>query len=157
MQNLTATTRDRVALVTGSARGIGRAIALALAQQGRRVAVADILCDQAKETAREIESMGGHSVALHLDVSDARSVGEAFQVINETLGPVEILVNNAGWDERIRFIDTNEDFWRRVITINFVGVLRTSKAAFPTLIDRRCGRIVKIGAHAVLVGSTRYA
>jgi 2-hydroxycyclohexanecarboxyl-CoA dehydrogenase len=145
---------DRVALVTGGARGIGRAICLELAAGGRAVAVADLLVDEAGETAGAIESAGGRSTALELDVTDAGSVGEGVRQAEEALGPVEILVNNAGWDELRPFLETDEDFWGRVIEINFKGCLRVTREVLPGMVERGFGRVVNIGSDAGRVGSS---
>lgn len=145
--------RQRVALVTGGARGIGRAIALALAEDGRAVAVADLLTEQAAETAAEVEARG-HAVATQMDVTDGASVASAVSRAVDALGPIEILVNNAGWDDLRPFLDTDERFWDRVIEINFKGCLRVTSAVLPGMVEREWGRIVSIGSDAGRVGSS---
>jgi 2-hydroxycyclohexanecarboxyl-CoA dehydrogenase len=132
-------------MVTGGARGIGRGIALALAADGRKVAVADLLEDEAEETAREAGGM-----AVRLDVTDSDSVAAAV----ERVGPVDILVNNAGWDEARPFLETDEEFWDRVIDVNFKGGLRTTRAVLPGMVERGWGRVVNIGSDAGRVGSS---
>jgi 2-hydroxycyclohexanecarboxyl-CoA dehydrogenase len=141
--------RDRVAFVTGAARGIGRAIALALAEDGRRVAVGDLLMHAAEETAAGV---GG--VAVKLDVTDPSSVADAIAHVESELGPVEVLVNNAGWDELRPFLETDEPFWNSLIDINFKGCLRTTRAVLPGMVERGFGRIVNIGSDAARVGSS---
>jgi 2-hydroxycyclohexanecarboxyl-CoA dehydrogenase len=144
----------RVALVTGAGRGIGRAIALRLAEHGDAVAIGDIREDDAGETATAIEELGGRAVALPLDVTDSGSVENAVEETLGLLGPVEILVNNAGWDEMHPFLETDEPFWDRVIEVNFKGCLRMTRAALPGMVDRKWGRIVNIGSDAGRVGSS---
>ena len=139
----------RTALVTGGARGIGRAIAHALAADGHRVAVADILDVEAHETAQEVDG-----VALHLDVTETASVDQAVSEVERQLGTPQILVNNAGWDEFRPFLETDEQFWDRVIEINFKGCLRTSRRVVPAMVDARYGRVVNIGSDAARVGSS---
>jgi 2-hydroxycyclohexanecarboxyl-CoA dehydrogenase len=144
----------RVAFVTGAGRGIGRAIALRLADHGDVVAIGDIRSDDADETVTAIEELGGRAVALPLDVTDSRSVHNAIEETLGLLGPVEILVNNAGWDEMHPFLETDEPFWDRVIEVNFKGCLRMTRAALPGMVERKWGRIVNIGSDAGRVGSS---
>jgi len=144
----------RIALVTGAARGIGRAIALELSAQGRDVAVADILADQVEAIAADVERLGSRALAVALDVTDRGSVATALERVSEGLGPVDVLVNNAGWDEIRPFLETDETFWDRVIEINFKGCLRLTRAALPGMLERRWGRIVNIGSDAGRVGSS---
>jgi 2-hydroxycyclohexanecarboxyl-CoA dehydrogenase len=141
----------RAALVTGAGRGIGRAIAHALAADGHRVAVADIRNDDAARTVAELAT---GSVAVSLDVTDGDSVARAVAHAEEALGPIDILINNAGWDELKPFVETDEAFWDRVIEINFKGCLRTCAAVVPGMIERGYGRIVNISSDAARVGSS---
>jgi 2-hydroxycyclohexanecarboxyl-CoA dehydrogenase len=144
----------RVAFVTGAGRGIGRAIALRLAEHGDEIAVGDIREDDAAETVTAIEETGGRAVALPLDVTDSASVANAVEETLGLLGPVEILVNNAGWDEMKPFLETDEQFWDRVIEVNFKGCLRMTKATLPDMVGKGWGRIVNIGSDAGRVGSS---
>ena len=139
----------RVALVTGGAGGIGRAIAQALAGDGHKLVVADINDDQARETATEIQG-----IAVHLDVTDPASVDEAVKQAERELGPINILINNAGWDEFRSFIETDEAFWDRVIELNFKGTLRTCRRIVPSMVENNYGRVVNIGSDAARVGSS---
>jgi 2-hydroxycyclohexanecarboxyl-CoA dehydrogenase len=131
---------QRIALVTGGGRGIGRAIVEQLIDAGCSVAAADI---------------DGGDVTM--DVTDPRSVEEAIAQVEGELGPVDVLVNNAGWDELRPFVETDEGFWDRVIDINFKGCLRVTAAALPGMIERRFGRIVSIASDAGRVGSSHEA
>jgi 2-hydroxycyclohexanecarboxyl-CoA dehydrogenase len=145
---------ERTALVTGGGRGIGRAIAMALAGDARRVAVADIDEDGAEETASMIADAGGRAHAVRLDVTDGDSVRSGMEESRARLGPIEILVNNAGWDELVPFLETDEPFWDRVIEINFKGCLRLTRDALPSMVEAGWGRIVNIGSDAGRVGSS---
>ena len=145
---------DRVALVTGGARGIGRAICLALAADGHAVAVADVRLDGAEETAASAEAAGERALAVELDVTDRESLTEAVRRVEERLGPVDIVVNNAGWDELRPFLETDEAFWDRVIEINLKGCLRVTRAVLPGMVERGFGRVVNIGSDAGRVGSS---
>ena len=145
---------QRTALVTGGARGIGAAIAVALAEDGRAVAIGDVRAEEADRTAAHIESAGGRSRAVRLDVTDSDGVGVAVAEAEETFGPIEILVNNAGWDDLVPFLETDEPFWDRVIEINFKGCLRLTRAVLPGMVERGWGRLINIGSDAGRVGSS---
>jgi 2-hydroxycyclohexanecarboxyl-CoA dehydrogenase len=144
----------RVALVTGGGGGIGAAIAAALAADGHAIAVADLRLEAAGESAERVAAAGGHAASLEVDVTDGGSVAQAIARAGRDLGPVEILVNNAGWDELKPFVETDEEFWDRVIAINFKGCLHTTRAALPGMIERGYGRIVNIASDAGRVGSS---
>jgi 2-hydroxycyclohexanecarboxyl-CoA dehydrogenase len=148
---------ERVALVSGGARGIGRAVALALARDGRAVAVGDVLHEQAAEVAAEIEAGGGRAARVALDVTDASAVAEGVARATAALGPIEVLVNCAGWDEFRSFLETDEPFWRRVIAINYEGCLRTTHAVLGSMLERGWGRIVNVSSDAARVGSAQEA
>jgi 2-hydroxycyclohexanecarboxyl-CoA dehydrogenase len=145
---------ERVALVSGGGGGIGRAISLELAADGRAVAVGDLRLDAAEETVATIERSGGRAVAASLDVTDAGSVEAAVELVDSELGAVGILVNNAGWDELVPFMETDEAFWDRVIEINLKGCLRLTRASLPGMVEGRWGRVVNIGSDAGRVGSS---
>lgn len=147
----------RVALVTGAASGIGRACALALAQDGCRVAVADVQEQPGAEVASEIEASGGRAVSVRMDVTDRASVAAAVERTSQTLGTVAVLVNCAGWDELKPFLDTDEAFWRKVVAINYEGCLRVTHAVLAGMIEREQGRIVSIASDAARVGSSQEA
>lgn len=145
---------ERVAMVTGGARGIGREICLALARDGRRVAVADLRAEAADETAQLIRDAGGVGLGVAMDITDSDSVHQGILQIADELGPIEILVNCAGWDELKPFLDSDEDFWDRIIDINYKGMLRTTHTCLPSMIEAGWGRIVNIGSDAGRVGSS---
>jgi 2-hydroxycyclohexanecarboxyl-CoA dehydrogenase len=135
---------QRVAFVTGGARGIGRAIGAALARDGCAVAVGDLRFDEQPQDA----------LAVELDVTSTPSVTRAVATVERELGPVEVLVNNAGWDELKPFVETDAAFWQRVVEVNYVGCLRVTHAVLPGMIERGSGRIVCIGSDAARVGSS---
>jgi 2-hydroxycyclohexanecarboxyl-CoA dehydrogenase len=145
---------ERIALVSGGGGGIGRAISLALAADGRAVAVADLRPEAAAETVAAVEAAGGRAVAVGVDVTDGASVAAAVESVAAQLGPVDILVNNAGWDELVPFLETDEAFWDRVIEINFKGCLRLTRATLGGMTERGWGRVVSIGSDAGRVGSS---
>jgi 2-hydroxycyclohexanecarboxyl-CoA dehydrogenase len=135
---------SRVALVTGGAGGIGRAIVRALAAEGHSVASGDIVDEAAGETA----------LAVRLDVTDTGSVEQALTRIEAELGPVEILVNTAGWDEFHPFLETEEEFWDRIIELNYKGCLRVCRRVVSGMVAREYGRVVNISSDAARVGSS---
>ena len=144
----------RVAVVTGAAQGIGRGIATRLAQAGAAVGVADLNDAGATETVELITAEGGRAVAVHIDVTDRASVDDGLAKVAGDLGPVEVLVNNVGWDELMPFTDSTEALWDKVIDINYKGALRMTHAALPGMVERGWGRIVNIGSDAGRVGSS---
>ena len=145
---------NRVALVTGGGSGIGREICRALAADGRRVAAADIDTEGAEETARMINEAGGTALGVEIDVTSTDSVVDARLTVLDQFGEVEVLVNCAGWDDFMPFVTTTEDFWDRVIEINYKGVPRTVHTCLPSMIEARWGRIVNIASDAARVGSS---
>jgi 2-hydroxycyclohexanecarboxyl-CoA dehydrogenase len=134
----------RVALVTGGAGGIGRAIVRALAADGHRVVAGDIAEGAPAEAA----------LAVHLDVTDSDSVDAAVTRAEGDLGPIEILVNTAGWDEFHPFLETDEEFWDRIIELNYKGCLRVCRRVVPGMVQREYGRVINISSDAARVGSS---
>jgi 2-hydroxycyclohexanecarboxyl-CoA dehydrogenase len=145
---------QRVALVTGGARGIGAAIARGLAQDGLSVVIADVLTKEAGEMAEAINRSGGTAVAIALDVTDSASVEVGVGKARERFGQIDVLVNNAGWDQLKLFVDTDEAFWEQILDVNFKGGLRMTRAILPEMIQRRWGRVVNISSDAARVGSS---
>jgi 2-hydroxycyclohexanecarboxyl-CoA dehydrogenase len=145
---------NRTAFVTGGAQGIGQGIATTLGAQGFKVAVVDLNTDAAQATAKSITEAGGTAIAVHADVTDTGSVHAAVKTVTDELGPVEVAVNNAGWDDFMKFVDTTEEFWDRILDINFKAALRVTQAVVPGMIERGFGRVVNIGSDAGRVGSS---
>lgn len=145
---------NRVALVTGGAQGIGKGIATSLGQHGFRVAVADLNLATAEETAKEISASGAEATAVEIDVTSTPSVQAAVTTAESELGPIEIVVNNAGWDDFMPFVKTTEEFWDRILDINYKGALRVIHTTVPGMIERGFGRVVNIGSDAGRVGSS---
>ncbi|MDR5708621.1 MAG: SDR family NAD(P)-dependent oxidoreductase [Armatimonadota bacterium] len=146
--------RDRVALVTGGASGIGRATCLGFAAQGARVAVADVNGEGAEAVAEEIRRADGQALAVLMDVTDRASVAAGLQRVLEAWGRVDVLVNAAGWDRIVPFLESTEDLWDRIIAINFRGVLNTCHVVLPHMVAQGGGVVVNISSDAGRVGSS---
>ena len=147
----------RVALVTGAAGGIGRAIAAALYAEGAAVAVADLDGDAAAAHAAALEqagTSGGRAVGVRIDVSNSPDVGAAIAVAERELGPVEILVNSAGIDVIEPFVESKEETWRRIVEVNYLGPVLCTRAVLDGMIERGYGRIISISSDAGKVGSS---
>jgi 2-hydroxycyclohexanecarboxyl-CoA dehydrogenase len=138
----------RTALVTGGAGGIGAATARRLAAEGARVAVGDLDLDAARAVAAEID---GHATAL--DVADTASVARAVQATTDELGPIDVLVNNAGTDRFAYFVHTDEALWDFVLGVNLRGVLACTHAVLGSMHERGGGIIVNVASEAGRVGS----
>ncbi len=143
----------KVAIVTGAAQGIGRAIATRLATEGAKVAIADIQEEVANGTAQELRAAGYAVLAVKLDVTSLASAQAAAQKVAQEFGGIDILVNNAGWDKLEPFIESTPETWDKVIAINFRGVIHCCKAVIPQLQSRGGGKIVSIASDAGRVGS----
>ncbi|HEV8614781.1 MAG TPA: glucose 1-dehydrogenase [Methylomirabilota bacterium] len=146
--------RDRAAIVTGSASGIGRAIAQALAREGARVAVVDLNAEGARETVAAIEGTGGVAAAYPLDITDVAAVDTLADAVAARWNGLHILVNCAGWDTPMPFVDTTPEFWERILAINLKGPLACTRAALRHMIKQESGKIVTIASDAGRVGST---
>src|SRR5215212_9637895 len=144
----------RTALVTGGGRGIGRAIAEGLAEDGLAVVIVDLRLQEAEDTAATITEAGGQAIAVEANVADSASVATAVDVAEQRFGHIDVLVNNAGWDDLRPFLDTDEAFWDLIIDINFKGPLRFIQLLLPGMVRRGYGRIINIGSDAGRVGSS---
>lgn len=142
--------RDRTALVTGAAGGIGESIAAMLGAEGVRVAVADINIELAAQTARRFEAVGIEAMSVRIDVADAGSVAEAVAAITARFGTIDILVNNAGFTRDNRIDRMPEEDWDAVVDVVLKGAFLCTKAALPGMIERRWGRIINIASRAYL-------
>ncbi len=144
----------KVALVTGAARGIGRAIAHKLAARGASVAISDLLVDAAGAAAEELKSGGFSALALVGDVSSADSVEETVNKTVEKFGSVDVLVNNAGITKDGLLFRMNEADWDSVLAVNLKGVFLATKAAARVMAQKRWGRIINISSVVGLMGNS---
>ncbi|MDB5999125.1 MAG: 3-oxoacyl-[acyl-carrier protein] reductase [Rhizobacter sp.] len=140
--------------VTGGGGGIGGASCRRFAVEGARVAVLDLNLVAAQKVAEDIRAAGGAAEAFHCDITDRASVDAAVAAVESQLGPLDVLVNNAGWDVFKPFTKTEPAQWDRLIAINLVGALHMHHAVLPGMATRRRGRIVNIASDAARVGSS---
>jgi 2-hydroxycyclohexanecarboxyl-CoA dehydrogenase len=147
----------RVAVVTGGGKGIGRACSVQLAKDGAAVAVWDLDAEGAKETVASIEASGGRAIACVGDASDAQQIAELVARTRSELGPVTILVNNAGVSEFCSFRKLSEDAWDRMIRINLKGPFLCTKAVIDDMLDAGWGRIINISSSSAQAGASTMA
>ena len=151
---------QRVALITGAAKGIGASIADVLAQQGMHVLIGDIDEMQARSKAESLTGAGRSASAVQIDVGDPASVAAAFEVIDRQCGRCDIVVNNAGIAKTFPFVDFPLDSWEAHLAINVTGVLLCAQAGARRMMRSRWGRIINIasvaGMRAVGAGRTGY-
>ena len=140
----------KTALITGGGRGIGRAIALAFAREGMRIAVAARTAEQVEQVAQEI---GNGAIGLVCDVSDPESVTRMFTELGERLGDADILVNNAGIAESATLITTTDEFWHRHLAVNLSGTFYCTRAALPAMLKKGWGRVINIASIAGKTGA----
>ncbi|MBN1349130.1 3-oxoacyl-[acyl-carrier-protein] reductase [candidate division KSB1 bacterium] len=148
---------NKVAIITGAARGIGKAIALGLAQEGAAVVISDIMSELAEQTAREITESGGKAIAISANVTHAAEAEELVKAANEKLGAVDILVNNAGITRDNLIIRMSEAEWQAVIDVNLKGCFNCLKAAAKVMMKQRSGRIINISSIVGLIGNAGQA
>lgn len=148
--NMTSARPPRIAVVTGGARGIGMAVATRLDAAGARVAIWDVDVDEARRAAARLRDAS----AVPADVTDSASVAAAVTETERRLGPVDVLVNNAGIDRVQPFLDSDEATWRRIVDVNLLGMLRCCHALVGGMVARGYGRVVNLGSDAGKVGSS---
>jgi L-rhamnose 1-dehydrogenase len=150
--------KDKVVIVTGSARGIGRAIALGFGKEGANVVIADIREDQGKETARMVTQAGGQGLFVFVDVSKKSDVDAMVQKTLETFGTIDVLVNNAGICPFHDFLSMPEELWEQVLDVNLKGNFLCSQAVANVMVSRGVrGRIISVGSISSMVGGATQA
>jgi NAD(P)-dependent dehydrogenase (short-subunit alcohol dehydrogenase family) len=147
--------QDKVALITGGGRGIGRGIAIKLAEEGADVVIATTTLEPAREVVQAVEALGRRGLAIQTDVSNFDQVEKALVLTLEAFGKVDILVNNAGGSAREKmslFCDSEPGTWAQVLDTNLHGVLHTCRAVIGPMLERGQGSIVNIGSVAGMIG-----
>ncbi len=137
---------DKIFMVTGGGGGIGRAICLRLASEGAAIAVLEKNDEAAAETVRQVEAAGGRAAAVHADITDWDSVQSGVAEAEQSLGPLDGLINNAGWAQRGNLEDTEAEDWDKEIAVNLRGHFLCAKAVIPGMVTRGKGVIVNIGS-----------
>ena len=146
--------QGKTALIAGGGGGIGRAVALALANEGVRTAVADIVRDNAEKVSGEVKALGVDGMACQVDLTKKSDVDRMVSEVIARFGQIDILVNCQGWDRLEPFVESNEETWEKLLAINFKSVLYTAKAVLPQMISHGGGKIVNISSDAGRVGSS---
>jgi len=138
--------KGRVALITGAAQGIGKSVALLLAQNGADIVVSDINLEKAEETAKEIESIGSKVMAIKVDVANLKNVEQMVASILEKFGKIDILVNNAGITRDKLILRMTEEDWDAVLNVNLKGTFNCTKTVVRHMAKQRSGKIVSIAS-----------
>jgi 2-hydroxycyclohexanecarboxyl-CoA dehydrogenase len=146
--------KDKCVIVTGGGGGIGSATCARLAAEGAKVAVFDMNISAAESVAEAIRSKGESAQAFQCDITNRGQVDAAVAQVESSLGPVNGLVNNAGWDIFKPFLKTNPDEWEKLIAINLVGALHMLHAVLPGMVERKQGRIINVASDAARGGSS---
>jgi 2-hydroxycyclohexanecarboxyl-CoA dehydrogenase len=158
---------DKVALVTGGGRGVGRGVCIRLSEEGAKVVVNDYHERRAERVAGEIREAGGRALAVHADITDMAQVRAMVAKTQEAFGPVDILVNNAGipardpneevkggWED---FYKSDPSSWRKMIDLNMYGTMNCTHAVLPSMVERRYGKVISVMSEAGRVGEAKLA
>ncbi|HEX7226898.1 MAG TPA: glucose 1-dehydrogenase [Candidatus Binatia bacterium] len=146
--------QGKTALIAGGGGGIGRAVALVLAREGAKTAVADIVKDNAQKVSAEVKALGVDAIPCQVDLTKKADVDHMVNEILARFGHIDILVNCQGWDRLEPFVESHEETWEKLLAINFKSVLYTAKAVLPQMISHGGGKIVNISSDAGRVGSS---
>ena len=144
----------KITMVTGAGSGIGKAIARRLAAEGCVVGVLDRNASTADETASEIRRAGGKAYGYTVDITDLAAIQTAVRAFEADAGPIDVLVNNAGWDKAAPFLASTPELWKQLIDINLYGPINMHHAVLPGMVARKRGRVINIASDAGRVGSS---
>jgi len=146
--------KDRTVLVTGAANGIGAATARRLAEEGCAVGILDVDIAAGEDVAGEIAARRRRATFYAVDITDYDAVSRAVETFEAAFGPISFLVNNAGWDRACNFLDTEPDFWRKIVAVNLFGPLNVTHVVLRAMTARGFGRVVNVASDAGRVGSS---
>lgn len=146
--------QQKVAIVTGGGGGIGAAICQRLAEAGAQVAIFDINLDAAATVAAALSAQGATAQAFSVDLTDQASVIAGVAAVEQQLGPVGVLVNNAGWDQAGPFLKTDKALWDKIVAVNLYGALYMHHAVLSGMAARGAGRVINVASDAARVGSS---
>lgn len=146
--------QGKIVLVTGAAGGIGQAICARLIEEEMKVIACDLNEEGLHDVVGNLSEDGAEIYSLVLDITDSNAVNEAIDKVIKEHGTINVLVNNAGWDVAKPFLETDPDFWEKVISINLVGPLNLHRAVLPHMVKNGGGKVVNIASDAGRVGSS---
>ena len=146
--------KDKVAIITGAAGGIGKALCKRFLEEGVQVIATDVNREGLEQLAEDLKPAGGKLDTQVLDITDLEAVTKCIDHVVETFGSLEILINNAGWDVAMPFVDTEPELWNQIVNINLMGPLNMHKAVLPVMMKQGQGKIVNIASDAARVGSS---
>lgn len=138
--------KDRVAIITGAAMGIGKAIAESMADEGAKIVIADVIDEEGKRVAENINKAGGHASYIKVDVTNFNQIKTATNNVLEQYNKIDILVNNAGIGVMEQFMDGKEEDWDKIIAVNLKGPILFSRAVLSNMIERQYGKIINIAS-----------
>lgn len=146
--------KDKVVVVTGGGGGIGSATCERFGEEGAHVVVADIKPEAAQAVVDRIKEAGGKASAMIVDLTNAAAVSAAIDKVETEVGPIDVLVNNAGWDLFVPFLKSEPDYWSKLIDINLKSVLNITHPVVAKMAGRKSGRVVSVASDAARVGSS---
>ncbi|UIF90029.1 glucose 1-dehydrogenase [Cupriavidus sp. UYPR2.512] len=145
---------EKVVVITGAAGGIGKALCKRFCEEGSHVVAVDVNAAALENLSAELKDHSGQFTQLQLDITDHAAVTDAIGKVAEKHGGIDALINNAGWDVAMQFLETTPEFWQKVIGINLLGPLNLHHAVLPWMVKRKQGKIVNISSDAGRVGSS---
>jgi 3-oxoacyl-[acyl-carrier protein] reductase len=140
--------QDKVAIVTGAGQGIGRAYALRFAEEGAKIAVADLNDENGEQVAKELEAAGAEALFVHVDVSDERSTLDMAKAVHDRWGRIDVLLNNAGIFYDLKQDDDTLEYLKKVLDVNMIGPWLCTRAVFPIMKEQRSGKIINQSSSA---------